>query len=576
MLHYELLTPQGETLDRNDVLSGYPRPQLRRDSYLSLNGEWDYAIRSCEAPDGGKDDTDGKILVPYPPESALSGVRRTLRRGECLYYRRAFTVPQSFLRDVTLLHLDAVDQKAEVWVNDCFVGCSEGGYLPVTLDISSAVHAGENRLTVQVRDDLDRTLPTGKQRRRRGGIWYTPVSGLWQSVWLESVSRGYIRGLTVTPDAVTGRVTVEIDSAADCFDLTLSCAGETLLHLRDVTSSVRLEIPADRRRLWSPEDPFLYDLTVTSPGDRVESYFALRTFEAKDGRFYLNGKPYFVNGLLDQGYFSDGIYTPASYDVFREDIAAAKRLGFNTLRKHIKIEPMMFYHLCDTMGMLVFQDMVNVGRYSFFKDTVLPFSGLCKKRPYINVGKTVQENFRCHARNTVRYFYNVPSVVAYTIFNEGWGQFDGDGMYRILKETDPTRVYDATSGWFRETLSDVASEHIYFKPIVLKKEDKPIFVSEFGGYTLPLDGHRFNDKKTFGYKLFTDPAAFEKDFLRLYREEILGNLKNGLAGAVYTQLSDVEDECNGLLTYDRKVCKVDAARVKPLMDEICRIVAEGN
>ena len=171
MLHYELLTPQGETLDRNRVLPEYPRPQLRRDSYLSLNGEWDYAIRSCEAPDGGKDDTDGKILVPYPPESVLSGVRRTLRRGECLYYRRAFTVPQSFLRDVTLLHLDAVDQKAEVWVNDCFVGCSEGGYLPVTLDISSAVHAGENRLTVQVRDDLDMTLPTGKQRRRRGGIW---------------------------------------------------------------------------------------------------------------------------------------------------------------------------------------------------------------------------------------------------------------------------------------------------------------------------------------------------------------------------------------------------------------------
>lgn len=567
MLHYELLTPHGERLDNRVPLPEYPRPQLRRDSYLCLNGEWSYAIRKAEVWDGTP---DGHILVPFAPESVLSGVRRTLKRGEYLFYQRSFSLTEAFLSEITLLHIDAVDQEAEVFCNDIFVGRGEGGYLPLTLDVSAAVRVGENKLTVRVKDDTDPRYPTGKQRKKRGGIWYTPICGIWQSVWMESVPRGYIRGLRLTPDIDRGCLTVEIDSEADTFTLAVLCGGAEILSHSGTGRRFELTLPPEKLRLWSPEDPFLYDLEIAAKDDRVASYFALRKFEARDRRFFLNGKPYFVNGLLDQGYFSDGIYTPAAYDAYRDDIMAAKALGYNALRKHIKIEPLRFYYLCDVCGMLVLQDMVNVGRYSFFKDTVLPFAGLRRHRPYVNVSRAQRRMFVSYAQATVKHLYNCPSVVYYTIFNEGWGQFDGDGMYLCLRAQDPTRVYDATSGWFREKRSDVASEHIYFRPLppMAEAEALPQIISEFGGYSLPLVGHRFNDEKTFGYRAYRDTATFEEAFLRLYETEVLPLAQNGLAGAIYTQLSDVEDECNGLLTYDRQVCKLNPDRVLPLMQRI--------
>ncbi|MEA5050013.1 MAG: glycoside hydrolase family 2 TIM barrel-domain containing protein [Oscillospiraceae bacterium] len=567
MLNYDLLTPYGERLDKNSVLPEYPRPQLRRDGWLNLNGEWDYAINRTGETGGAP---AGRITVPFPLESCLSGVRRALEKDEWLIYTRTFDVPDDFLRDITLLHIGAVDQLCDVFLNGAPVGSHAGGYLPVTLDVSAAVRPGANELVVRVRDELSELYPTGKQRAKRGGIWYTPVSGIWQTVWLESVRRGYIRELRITPDIDRKCVDIEIDSEADSFGVTVRAAGAVLLATREDARRFSLPITDAQLRLWSPEDPFLYELTVTAPDDTVSSYFAMRKFAAQGRRFFLNNKPYFINGLLDQGYFSDGIYTPASYDAYRDDILRMKALGFNTLRKHIKLEPMMFYHLCDTLGMLVLQDMVNIGRYSFLKDSGLPFAGFRRHIPYVNVNKRQRENFTAHSLAVARQLYSAPCVVYYTIFNEGWGQFPGDALYDALKAADPGRVYDTTSGWFHVGRTDVTSEHVYFRPIELRGSDRPLIVSEFGGYSFDCPGHIFNTEHHYGYRHYTDRQKLEDDFAALYENEILPAIRQaGLAGAIYTQVSDVEDETNGILTYDRRECKLDAGRILPLMRRVC-------
>lgn len=569
MLNYGLLTAYGEKLDGKSVLPEYPRPQLRRDSYLNLNGEWEYAINKSGAIPRS---FDGNIIVPFPLESCLSGVRRELGAEEYLIYSRSFDVPEGFIRDITLLHIDAADCCCEVELNGVPIGSHEGGYLPAQYDASTAIRTGQNTLAVIVRDATSADYPIGKQSRKRGGIWYTPVSGIWQTVWLESVCSGHVEEIKITPDIGKKSVRLEVKSASEAeAEIVVLAEGKVVFECR--TAERCIEISIDDARLWSPEEPFLYDLTVQLGDDKVTSYFAMREFTVSDGHFLLNGRQYFVNGVLDQGYFNDGIYTPASYDAFRDDISAMKALGFNALRKHIKIEPMMFYYYCDTLGMLVLQDMVNVGKYSFFKDSVLPFAGLRGKRPYVTVSEKQKKRFSEAAAQTVKYLHNCPSVVYYTVFNEGWGQFDGDGLYKIIKALDPTRVCDATSGWFRETLSDVRSEHIYFKPIKLKKSSRTIIVSEFGGYSHSCPDHVFNSEKTFGYKKFGDIQSLEDAFCALYENEILGNLKNGLAGAVYTQVSDVEDETNGILTYDRRICKLSPQRIRPLMERIC---AQGS
>lgn len=569
MLHYDLLTPGGEALDRAHVLPEYPRPQLRRESYLNLNGEWDYAVtKTGSLPDA----YDGKILVPFPLESALSGVRRALGDDEYLIYSRVFDVPDGFLRDVTLLHFGAVDRWCTVLVNGVTVGSHEGGYLPADFDVSAALRPGRNQLTVLVRDGTSYDFPTGKQSRKRGGIWYTPVSGIWQTVWLESVCAGYIRDLKLTPDVKNSRVRLTLDCPGGApVAVTVLADGKSVFET--TTAERELEIPVEAPRLWSPEDPFLYDLVLKTDGDEVKSYFALRSFEVDGTHFLLNGKPYFVSGLLDQGYYSDGIYTPASYDVCRDDILQMKALGFNALRKHIKLEPMRFYYLCDTLGMLVLQDMVNVGGFELLKDSLLPLLGQKKRQPWVSVSERQKKNFTDAAVGTVEQLYNCPCVVCYTIFNEGWGQFDGDGLYKLLKTQDPSRVFDATSGWFPEVFSDVQSEHIYFKPIAFKKRARTLLLSEFGGYSFVCPHHVFNTRQNFGYRRYRSMKELEDAFVALYENEIEPNLPNGLAGAIYTQLSDVEDETNGILTYDRRVCKLDPARIRPLMERIC---AEGS
>lgn len=569
MLNRNLLTEYGKNIDTNSVLQEYPRPQLKRDSYVNLNGFWDYQISDSSRFSGSR---DGEILVPFPLESCLSRSNRVgepLKEDEHLIYRREFVLEKDFLKDVTLLHVGAVDCICEVYINDEYAGQHKGGYLPATFDISKSVAIGSNIVEIVVTDGNSYMYPTGKQRFKRGGIWYTPISGIWQTVWLESVPKDYIEKINYYPDLANKELRIEIEPKLNA-SLKVAFEGKDFFagRIENGEATVRLE---DDVHLWSPDVPNLYDVTISTESDEVSSYFAMREFKTNGGMFYLNGKPIFLNAVLDQGYFSDGIYTPASYELYKEDILNMKKLGFNALRKHIKIEPMVFYHYCDKLGMLVMQDMVNVGKYSFIKDTILPFGLHAKKLPYVNVNKRQQENFKRHSVATVKHLFSVPSVVYYTIFNEGWGQSSGDKMFEILYKLDPTRVYDSTSGWFHETKSDVLSEHIYFKPIKPAKLDgRPWIVSEFGGYSLPIEPHLFNNKRSFGYKGFKDESALQSSFEKLYEEQIIGMVKNGLAGAVYTQLSDVEDEINGILTYDRKVLKLDEKRTYELMQKLYR------
>ena len=546
---------------QNGDWSIYPRPQMRRDSFLSLCGEWELSAVKEEKPT-----SLGAIIVPFPPESSLSGIERTLEKDEHYVYEKTFSISNDFFNEKTLLHFGAVDQIAKVSLNGVHLGDHIGGYLPFSFDVTAHIRAGENTLTVDVIDELDTDIPYGKQRKKRGGMWYTPISGIWQQVWLESVAHNAIESIRLTP--TLSDITIEITGGAPKKNIRIETEHGILTHTftGDCTT---ITIPSPH--LWTPEDPYLYDFTLTSEKDTVRSYFALRTIttENKNGKAYLalNGKPYFFHGLLDQGYFSDGIYMPATPEGFRFDIETMKKLGFNMLRKHIKIEPEAFYYDCDRLGMIVFQDMVNSGNYQFLIDTALPTIGL-KKGISHRASTRRKEIFEHSAKETLAHLYNHPCVCYYTVFNEGWGQYDADRLYDLCQSIDSTRIYDSTSGWFTETKSDVQSEHIYFKPIKLKKSEKPLVLSEFGGYSCKIDGHSFNLDKTYGYRFFKNKDDFMNALEALYLDEVIPAAKNGLCAAVLTQVSDVEDETNGLLTYDRQVLKVDEKRMQEIANKL--------
>ena len=543
--------------------SDYPRPQMKRDSYLCLNGRWSLSVtRENETQ------AVGDILVPFPPESRMSGVERRFDKNDTLIYERTVTLPDGFAKDRLMLHFGAVDQCACVYVNGIPVGEHEGGYYPFSCDVTAAWREGENTLTVKARDPLDRELPWGKQREDRGGMWYTPTSGIWQTVWLEALPAEHIKTLCLTPTLED--VTVETTGGATKKTLVLHTeAGDKTYTYEGDTFT----ITPDEIHHWSPEHPYLYRFTLTSGDDRIESYFALRTVSVTDGKngpvIALNEKPYLFHGLLDQGYFADGIYLPASPEGYRYDIETMKSLGFNMLRKHIKIEPALFYYYCDLYGMVVFQDMVNSGKYSFLIDTALP-TVACKRGILHHASPRRRAAFEASMRDTVRTLYNHPSVCYYTIFNEGWGQYDTERIYDEMKSLDPTRVWDSASGWFRPKRSDVQSEHVYFKPVKLRPNaSSPVVLSEFGGYCYGVDGHIFNLDKSYGYRTYRDADALMDGLEHLYRDEIVPALRNtNLCALVLTQLSDVEDEINGLVTYDRVCVKVNAERMQHLAKEL--------
>ncbi|MDD3141256.1 MAG: MFS transporter [Lachnospiraceae bacterium] len=563
--HNHLMTEDGENLSQLPWQE-YPRPQLKRDSYLNLNGTWEFAFtHSKQIPEKFKK----QILVPFPPESMLSGVEEIQGQQEYLYYRKVITLPMGFTKDKVLLHFGAVDQIATVYINGEEAGTHVGGYLPFSVDITKYLKE-ENTIVLRVKDHLNHELPYGKQRKKRGGMWYTPVSGIWQTVWMESVSVDYIQKLEITP--ALDAITIKVVSLARNKTITIRTEEGNIVHNFE---GDRITISIDNPRHWTPEDPYIYEFEIRTTHDVVQSYFALRTITIKEvdkiARLCLNNKPYFFHGLLDQGYFSDGIYLPASGNGYYKDIITMKELGFNTLRKHIKVEPLWFYYLCDKLGMVVFQDMVNNGHYSYVKDTILPTLGFTKRNDTQMVReKDVKGNFEKFTQETIQHLYNVPSICCWTIFNEGWGQFDSDRIYEQVKEQDKTRFIDSTSGWFEQKKSDVRSMHVYFKPIKVTHDERPIVISEFGGYAYKLDKHSFNLNKTYGYRIFDEQLNFQNAIYKLYTQEIVPQIKDGISASIYTQLSDVEDETNGLFTYDRRVLKVDKKEMLKIAKSLCQ------
>ena len=534
----------------------YPRPQLKREKWLSLDGEWKFKTQKTGEPDDpGKWET---INVPYCPESELSGVGRRISASDTMVYERELHMPEDWKGSNVILHFGAVDQTCKVFVNDKEAISHEGGYLPFSVDITDML-SGEDSdvIRVEARDSLDHKYPWGKQKADNGGMWYTPVSGIWQSVWAEPVPADHVTQLKID----TGLDWAEI-RAYGVESGTIEILGEKYDLIKEESAgekraSIRIDIHYPH--LWTPEDPYLYDFVIESGEDRLKSYFALRTLsvEKVDGipRLCLNEEPYFFNGVLDQGYWQIGIYTPPTDEAFEEDILAMKSLGFNTLRKHIKVEPELFYFDCDRLGMVVFQDMVNNFDYSFFKDSALPTIGIRNWNDRrMHRDSASRDLFVETMEGIVKHLYNHPSICYWTIFNEGWGQFCADEMYDKLRFLDPSRFIDSTSGWFHQSKSDVDSYHVYFKKVDLAMGSRPMVLSEFGGYTCRVDGHCFNEN-TYGYKKFGNKAELLAGLKSLYNNEIEPLREKGLSAAIYTQLSDVEEETNGLLTYDREVQK---------------------
>lgn len=532
----------------------YPRPLMKRESYISLCGQWDLFLKKHSEDEIV---SLGKITVPYPPESRISGIFREKNRKDKYIYKKSFCLDEDFNCGEVYIHFGAVDQICKVFVNNSAPLEHIGGYLPFSFEIGKYLRKGENTVEVEVTDELDTDLAYGKQRKDRGGMWYTPICGIWQAVWLESVPADHFENIVITPSIDS--VTIKTKGGKENKKLTVN-TDNGILEYEYHGDSIEIKIESPRN--WTPDDPYLYYFTLTDGNDKIESYFALRTVtvEKRGERDYicLNGKPYFFHGLLDQGYFSDGIYTPATPEGYKWDILTMKSLGFNTLRKHIKIEPQLFYHYCDKYGMIVFQDMVNSGKYSFIIDTALPTVGL-KRGISHRPSKRRKEEFEESCRKTAALLHNHPSVCYYTIFNEGWGQYDSDRIYSEMKGLYPDRLWDSTSGWFFEKLSDVKSEHVYFKRLNMKEErGRPLVLSEFGGYSLKVKEHSFNPSKNYGYKTFYDRESLTEGLKKLYLSEVVFEIeKKGLCASILTQLSDVEDETNGMCTYDRQVIKVD-------------------
>ena len=543
----------------NQPFSAYPRPQCKRNSYLCLNGLWDFAVtRSDEAPETYTE----QILVPFPPESSASGQNRRIEADERMFYRTTFALPTGFVEGRVLLHFGAVDQEATVYLNGRELGSHFGGYLPFCFDATDAIEP-INTLVVRAVDRLDHAYPWGKQKRDNGGMWYTPFSGIWQTVWLESVPNEYITDLEMESDLESVTLSVHANGEGE-----ETVSIETEQGLLSVPLHGKTRIPIPNPKLWTPETPHLYRMTVTHGTDKVESYFALRTVRTGevDGipRLLLNGKPLFLHALLDQGYWEEGIALPPDQGGYERDILFAKSLGFQTLRKHIRIEPMLFYEACDRLGMLVLQDFVNNGTYHFFRDTALPTVGI-QRWPNGWLRRTDREKaeFERSLAETVQHLKNTPSLIYWTIFNEGWGQFDADRLYERLKELDASRIIDTASGWFVPHKSDVKSIHVYFRPYRFRRHTLPVVLSEFGGYGMS------DSEKQYGYRFFRNREDYEAALWKLYEQQILPAIPKGLCGAVYTQLSDVEEERNGLISYDRKRPKVDASlflRIRAAID----------
>lgn len=571
----QLTTTWGENLDKGNVWQEYPRPQMQREHYQMLHGEWEYAI--VPKTEVYSFESQGKILVPFSPETLLSGVQRQLLPNEYLWYQRTleFTSEECQRKENKercILHFAAVDQQAVVYVNGVEVAKHYGGYLPFEIDITEYVSGVPCTLQVRVQDDSDTSYHTrGKQTLKRGGMFYTAQSGIWQSVWYEWVPENYVKKMKITPDYDKACVKIELDSDIAIENVSVELEDvKTEYSVAKAEGTLIISFQNGKFKSWSPEEPNLYYFTLKAGNDEIRSYFAMRSFTIEKDekgipRFCLNHKPYFLNGVLDQGYWPDGLMTAPCDESFVYDIEVAKKAGFNMIRKHIKIEPLRWYYHCDRLGMIVWQDMVNGGTtynmmWACYMPTGLPFLGrVIKDNLYGIFARKSEEGRRLweeECKGTIEHLYNVPCISTWVPFNEAWGQFDAARIAEDVKQQDPARTVDHASGWFDQKGGDFRSVHNYFRKLKVEKDDKRAFViSEYGGYACHIAGHS-SVERIFGYKKFDTLEDVSKAYKELYEGQVLPLVETGLSGVVYTQLSDVEEEVNGLVTYDRKVVKI--------------------
>jgi len=583
-------TRWGRAIDPDAVLQEHPRPQLVRDGWQVLNGHWRYAIE----PAAGADESRpagwaGSILVPFPPEAPLSGVGRVLQPDEVLWYSRSLRLLDGLGAERVLLHFGAVDQSCVVLIDGTEVGRHDGGVLPFSIDVTRALaDRVEHELVVRVTDPTDTgTRARGKQRLRHGGIWYTPHSGIWQTVWLESTPAVAVDRLDLVPDLAGGAIEATVHPSQPTSEpaVVIVRADGVEVGRAEAPCGLPTRIPLSRIEPWTPDRPFLYDVEVALGEDRVRSYAGLRSVGMRrdaDGamRLLLNGEPILHAGLLDQGYWPDGLVTPPSDEAMIFDIELAKSMGFTMLRKHIKVEPARWYHHCDRLGMLVWQDMVNGGgRYHPITITLPAVAPWFRRsdrhlRAFAREDAVGRESFLCELRETIELLRSSPSVVLWGPFNEGWGQFDAARVADEVRVLDPTRLIDHASGWHDQGAGDLTSLHVYFRRFRMRRGwrrlARAVALTEFGGYSLPVDGHRSTENE-FGYRRYRDRAAFAAAVERLWLRELVPAARAGLAAFVYTQLTDVEDEVNGVVTDDREVVKLDPAR----MVELNRAVSDA-
>lgn len=572
----KIRTQWAETIDPQNVLPEYPRPQLERELWLNLNGLWNYAITPFNT---AKPSTfEGQILVPFAIESALSGVQKTLKPTDILWYERTFTVPAKWASQSVMLNFGAVDWSADVYVNDILVGSHTGGYAPFSMDITAALKKGEQKLTVRVWDPTDSVHhPVGKQRLNPSGIWYTAVSGIWQTVWIEPVSKANnIKGIATDCDIVRGEIYADIECANNNGILNVEVKdGDKVVYSTKVSCGSRAILPIIDAKLWSPEKPHLYDLNITLEQngkvvDSAKSYAALRKFaKERDNqghlRMTLNGKPIFMYGPLDQGWWPDGLYTAPTDEALLSDVILTKELGFNTIRKHIKVEPARWYYHCDREGIIVWQDMPCLALYQNKGEWGRNNIGGGSDSPVTREEKNCYYKEWQEIMDALRFF---PSIGVWVPFNEAWGQFDTETVAEWTAAYDPTRLINAASGGNLRLCGDILDIHNYPAPSMpFHSSDYVVVLGEYGGIGFPIKDHLWWNKRNWGYIQFNNTDEVTAEYVK-YATMLKKFIPQGMAAAIYTQTTDVEGEVNGFVTYDRKVTKMDKAKVKAINTEI--------
>jgi len=577
----KIKTIWAEKIDPNNVLPEYPRPIMERDKWQNLNGLWDYAI----LPMGQQEPQtfDGKILVPFAVESSLSGVQKELGKEKELWYRHTFTIPSDWKSKNVILHFGAVDWKAEVYLNNIKIGSHTGGYTPFCFDVTPFLTSGNQKLVVKVWDPTsDSSIPRGKQVTNPNGIWYTPVSGIWQTVWLEPVNNKHIVGITPIANIDNNNLKVKVctknTESSDIVEVKLKDNNKVIASAKGVVGQT-LDIAIPNAKLWSPESPFLYDLDVTliergKSVDKVSSYAAMRKVSKKRDangiiRIQLNNKDIFHFGPLDQGWWPDGLYTAPTDEALKYDIVKTKDFGYNMIRKHVKVEPARWYTHCDRLGILVWQDMPN-GDQGPHWDMHHYFDGKEVTRSIES-----EQNFRKEWKEIMDYLMPYPSIAIWVPFNEAWGQFKTQEITEWTQYYDPSRLVNPASGGNHYLkVGDILDFHKYPSPEMMMYDNERITViGEYGGIGMPLTDHLWQPDKNWGYVQFKSAKEVTDEYVK-YGRQLLNLVKSGISGGVYTQTTDVEGEVNGLITYDRKIIKVEEDRIRKINQEIINSLSE--